>query len=178
SYAHSVIRLLDEALPADGTVSQSFENLTTSSPAFTLPKPFNRRHWGNAHCLSFDEVTLHGPWTIRRSVRNVWLDQILETSAVGAKLRFGFTGNVVALTFDFGKASSEFTYQLDGGEVVSVERDRPDWCGDSGWLRTHLLAEDLPDGRHEVEITVTHGNKPGCRGTHFSLGLIGIVQYE
>ncbi|NQX59672.1 SGNH/GDSL hydrolase family protein [Paenibacillus qinlingensis] len=142
-----------------------------------LPTPLNRHHWGQADTLSFDEVQLEGPWMTRRAAPQMpWVDQILSTSAIGAKLSFSFTGKGVALAFDFGKKSAEFTYQLDGGPAITTCRDRPDWCEDGGWFRIYWIADDLEEGLHQIELEVVHGNREDCAGTNFHVALIGILK--
>ncbi len=167
SYAQSVIELLKRelAMPLDGA---------GELPSL-LPEPLDPLHWGNAWKLPFDAVKLEGPWTIRRYLKHTWIDQAIYTSAVGAKLSFSFRGRGVTLGFDFGKQSAEFRYRLDGGEWKLSERDRPAWCGNDGWFRLFLVADDLDPGEHSLELEVVHGDRPDCTGTNFTLGLIGII---
>lgn len=143
-----------------------------------FPSPLNPKHWGHVTLFPLSKVNLKGPWSLRRSVRLVWADQILETSAIKARLSFDFNGNGLVLVFDFGTHSSEFRYRLDKGEWKTVERDRPDWVGESGWLRSKILEDDLFYGNHTIEIEVVHGNTPESKGTNFRLTHIGIIRYE
>ncbi len=167
SYAQSVIRYLEKELSIE--VSKS----SGSSP---LPAPLEPLAWETVERLSFDEVQGSGPWTIRRSSNSCWIDQLLTTSAVGAKLEFAFTGRGLAMAFDFGKTSSEFRYRVDGGEWQLSGRDRPNWCPDRGWYRLFLIADELPDGPHRCEVEVVHGNREGCTGTRFDLAFIGEIR--
>jgi len=162
-YAESVIQYLTTALDKKGCVT----------PA--LPAPLNAKNCVNARLLPFERVTLQGPWTIRRGTRMPWIERTLTTAAVGAKLSFEFEGEGAIVFFDFGKASSEFRWRLDGGDWQDVVRNRPAWCGASGWIRPFVIAEDLKNVRHSVDIEVTHGNRPECTGTNFDLAFIGVI---
>ncbi|NRF91637.1 hypothetical protein HQN89_11480 [Paenibacillus frigoriresistens] len=66
------------------------------------------------------------------------VDRILSTSAIGAKLSFSFVGKGLALAFDFGKKSAEFSYRLDGADAVITCWERPNWCGDGGMVSNLL----------------------------------------
>ncbi|OPZ23551.1 MAG: hypothetical protein BWZ02_03175 [Lentisphaerae bacterium ADurb.BinA184] len=140
-----------------------------------LPAPLNPRHWQAACALPFSAVSLSGPWIVRRHTGLVWMDQVLETAAPGAKLSFTFTGRGLALGFDFGRSSAEFRYSLDGGEWLASRRDRPGWCGNEGWYRLFTVAEELAPAPHRFELEVVHGNQPDCTGTNFRLALIGVI---
>jgi len=137
------------------------------------PAPLDASHWENTTIIPFDQVRLNGPWTIRRSL-TWWADLMLETSAVGARLSFDFTGSNLCLGFAFGKSSAEFRYRIDDSDWSVSERDRPDWCS-FDWFRLHRVAENLPRGQHHIEIEVIHGNRPECTGANFRLALIGVV---
>jgi lysophospholipase L1-like esterase len=172
SYGQCVIDYLEK----EGLTALDAESDVIDKP---LATPLNVNHWGQVDTLPFDEVQLEGPWMIRRAAAHMpWVDQILGTSAIGAKLSFSFTGKGLALAFDFGKKSAEFTYKLDGAPAITCCRDRPNWCGDSGWFRIYWIADDLEDGLHHIELEVVHGNREECTGTNFHLGLIGIVKQE
>ena len=168
AYAESVNRFLEHEL-----VSSPGEMPLPAGPQ--LPRPLDPENWEHAHALPLSEVELSGPWTTRRHLSMIWMDRLLDTAAVGARLAFEFEGTALTLGFDFGRTSSEFKYRLDGGDWTPVVRERPDWCGDSGWYRLTSIADNLPRHRHRVEIEVTHGNAPNCTGTNFRLGLIGVV---
>lgn len=170
SYGRSVISLLERQLTEQPRADKPV-------PKQPLPQALHRDHWEHTEILPFAEVRLEGPWTIKRATALMpRVDQLLCTSAIGAKLSFTFKGRGLALAFDFGKKSSEFKYRIDGGEVITSNRDRPAWCGDGGWLRTYWIADELPDGEHRCELEVVHGDRDECRGTNFALGIIGIVK--
>ncbi|OPH48455.1 hypothetical protein BC351_08280 [Paenibacillus ferrarius] len=170
SYGQCVIAYLEKELI---TAPDRDSEVTPRS----LASPLNAHHWGNASTLSFEEVQLEGPWLIRRAAAHMpRVDQILTTAAIGAKLSFSFTGKGLALAFDFGKKSAEFTYQLDGGPAITTRRDRPNWCNDGGWFHIYWIADDLEEGLHHIELEVVHGNREDCTGTNFHLGLIGILK--
>jgi hypothetical protein len=168
SYAQSVLAYLAAELrdaPTTALIASGADR----------PAPLDPRHWENASILSWADVELTGPWTLRRWPHLVWMDQVLATAAVGARLSFRFRGRGLALGFDFGTTSAEFRYRLDGGAWVVSARDRPEWCAASGWYRLSVLAEDLMPGDHTCELEVVHGDDPRCTGTNFHLALIGIL---
>ncbi len=174
SYAQSVIGfLVQELVEAPGAKPIPWGK--------DLPVPLSSANWEQASSLSFAQVSLDGPWQVQRWPKLVWIDQVLHTSTPGAKLAFSFSGRGLVLAFDFGKASAEFRYRLDGGEWQTSDRDRPDWCGPDGWYRTFHVADDLKPGKHSFELEVVDGNPAGDRdasrysGTNFDLALIGIV---
>ncbi|MGO4545436.1 GDSL-type esterase/lipase family protein [Paenibacillus sp. 2TAB23] len=170
SYGQCVISYLEKELLTE---------LDTRSGVIPKPlaTPLNVNHWGQVDTLSFDEVQLVGPWITRRARAHLpWVDHMLSTSAVGAKLSFSFTGRGLALAFDFGKKSAEFIYRLDGGPAITSSRERPSWCADGGWFQIYWIANELEDGQHHVELEVVHGNRADCTGTNFHLALIGIVK--
>ncbi|MBL8028456.1 MAG: SGNH/GDSL hydrolase family protein [Fibrobacteres bacterium] len=169
SYGQSVIRYLEKELCNASVNSQ------TAVP-LALPKPLNPMNWEKAAMLGFDAVTWKGPMKIRRWTEVEWIHQAIETSAIGARLEFEFEGRGLSLGFDFGKLSSEFKWSIDGGEWITEVRDRPAWCGNTGWFRISNLCDDLPYGKHKFELEVIHGQRAECMGTRFCLGLIGIIR--
>lgn len=167
SYASAVRGFLDAELLGQGSAG-------AVGVGALRPPPLDPENWERATTLGLADVELTGPWTLRRC-RYWWADQLLETAAVGARLAFDFTGRELCLGFDFGKASAEFRYRIDGGEWVQAVRDRPDWCGESGWFRLFRVPGELPSGPHRMELEVVHGGRPDCTGTNFRLALIGVV---
>ncbi len=69
--------------------------------------------------LSFDEVEFHGPWRIRRSTSNIFMDQIIDTSAIGSKLSFRLRYRVY-IGLDCSSLSAAFRWRIDGGEWSEV----------------------------------------------------------
>lgn len=143
--------------------------------AGALPAPLNPKHWENARILPWDDMTTTGPWQLVRWPHVPWIDQVLTSAAPGATLAFAFSGRGLLLGFDFGKTSSEFRWQLDGGEWHTEKRERYDWVGDQGWFRPTLIADDLKPGKHRFNLVVTHGGAAGCRGTHCRLAFAGVL---
>ncbi len=169
SYGTSVIEFLEKEL-CGATVEEE------CSTEINMPAPLNIQNWESAYLLPFSEVKFQGPFKIRRWTENAFMDQAIETSAVGAKLFLTFEGRGLTLGFDFGKLSSEFRYRIDNEEWVEVVRDRPEWCAESGWFKVYNISDDLPAGKHEFELEVTHGARPECKGTRFCLGFIGVIK--
>ncbi|MBM7567719.1 SGNH/GDSL hydrolase family protein [Paenibacillus sacheonensis] len=176
SYGQSIIAFLERELGVAG--GEPKPERTAGGQAVDgsgLPEPLNPKHWGAVELLPLADIKTEGPWTIRRWPFYEWIDQVLETAAIGAKLSFSFTGRGLSLGFDFGKLSAEFRYRLDGGDWVAVSRNRPDWCADEGWFHTWFLGDELELGKHRMELEVIHGDRPECRGTNFRLALIGVI---
>lgn len=167
-YANSVIEFLEKEL-IGGASSRK------STPR-ALPRPLNASNWEHAIRLRLDTVETEGPWAIHRWPRNEWIDQVLHTSAPGARLRFSARGRCLAIGYDTGKAAADFRYRVDGGPWLAVRVPRPDWVGAAadGEFVMHVLAEDLPAGQHQVEIEVMHGGE-STRGTHFRMVFPGVV---
>ena len=203
AYAKSVMQFLQDELKGDdgfsendakdaefGTLRPGSSELTgtSNSPTDDVAAPSVHKsplkpalhplHWGKTYLLPLSNVNLYGPWVIRRNVHSPWMEYIIDTASIGAKLSFDFEGQGLALGTDFGKAAAEYRYRIDDGQWIQTNRERPDWCGDSGWFRLDTLAQDLAPGKHRLELVVVHGNRPECRGTNFRLGLIGVLRYE
>ena len=167
-YAQSIIQYLQHELiqePHQDAVKYG-EN---------LPAPYNPKNWQNTSMVSFDKIRCEGPWAVR-SWPSGWIDQVLDTAAVGAKLYFSFNGRGLCMGFDFGKTSGEFRYRIDKGEWKESKRERSWWVEDKGWYKLELLEDDLENGDHEVEIEVIHGNGEDCKGTNFRLAFIGVIR--
>lgn len=176
SYGQSVIAYLAKELHGGEAARAAIEAAAANlAGARELASPLNARHWGDLKLLPLDAVETEGPWTLRRWPHLEWVDQALETAAVGAKLAFSFEGRGLTLAFDFGKSSSEFRYRIDGGEWSVSDRSRPYWCGEEGWLRCFFVDDDLAVGKHRIEMEVIHGDTPECTGTNFRLALIGVI---
>lgn len=176
SYAECVIRFLEDewrdAIGGGRAVSEPLACVHFDE----LPPPLDAGAWDRVEVLPFTQARLSGPWTVRRSAKCVWIDQLLVTAAVGARLTIPFLGRGLALAFDFGNTSAEFRYRFDDGDWRVSERDRPDWCPEDGWFRLFLLTDELPAGEHVCELEVVHGDRPKCRGTNFRLALIGVIR--
>lgn len=170
SYASSVIQFLQHELERENKGKQ------IGATGQGLPKPLDDKCWDDVYDLPLADIRTSGPWTIRRWPYYEWIDQVLETSAIGAELSFEFEGRGLALGFDFGKSSAEFRYRIDGGEWQTAQRDRPDWVGADGWYRLFFLGDDWELSRHQFELSVVHGNRPGCSGTNFRLAKAGIIR--
>lgn len=169
SYAQSVIQFLTKELIEE-------PNVKPIPAGKGIPEPVNVLNWGKSHLIPFSEVSLEGPWSIRRWRNHNMIDQVLWTSAIGAKLSFSFKGRGLSMAFDFGKTSAEFRYRLDCGEWIETKRERPWWVGDQGWYKLENLYDDLENKMHEFELEVIHGNREECKGTNFRLIFIGVIE--
>ncbi|PWW07444.1 hypothetical protein DFQ01_102338 [Paenibacillus cellulosilyticus] len=168
AYGESVIRYLKQELAADKV-------LTESRAARTLIEPINSLHWGNAVTMPLTAALTEGPWTIRRWPYYEWVDRVLDTTAPGARLTIPFEGRGIALAIDFGKATAEIRYRLDGGEWRVYELERPDWNGNDGWLRLLTISDELTVGEHQLELETFLGSGTNNKGTNLRLAIIGII---
>ncbi len=169
SYAQSVVKYLEKELITE-------PNMEEIQSGDRLAKPLNLQNWESTELLPLENIKTEGPWVIRRWANLEWIDRILDTSAVGAKLSFDFVGRGLSLGFDFGNYSSEFRYRLDNGEWIEASRPRDWWCPDANWFRIYNVADDLTNGMHHFELEVIHGNTDKCKGTNFRLGLVGVIK--
>ena len=163
-YGQSVIKFLEKEIVAKATTN--IKNLK-----YIIPEPYNENNWEKSYILPISKVELKGPWTVRRCTTVQWMDQVLETSVIGAELSFLFNGRGLILGFDFGRTSTDFEYRLDDGEWANMKWDCPDWCGNDGWYRVSYIGDDLGNIEHKFELKVIYSS----RGTNFRLAMIGIV---
>lgn len=171
SYAEPIIAFCEEAWtrPAAGT--------DAPKPAgAVLPAPLHPGCWEHVRVEDFAAADLEGPWMVRNTPTCLGLDRVLWTTAPGARLRWRFRGRGVMLGFDFGRLSSEVRYRVDGGPWTQTERDRPEWCGDRGWYRPVIVAEDLAPGEHRLELETAAVAVRGGIGTETAIGLLGIIE--
>ncbi|MBD3920133.1 SGNH/GDSL hydrolase family protein [Paenibacillus sp. PR3] len=168
AYGESVIHYLKQELAPDKASVELREDRQ-------LAEPMNPLHWGDAVTLPLTEVQTSGPWTIRRWPYYEWVDRVLDTAAPGARLTIPFVGRGIALGVDFGKATAEIRYRLDGGDWRNYELDRPDWNGNDGWLRLLTISDELEAGAHQLELETFLGNTANNKGTNLRLAIIGII---
>lgn len=170
SYAEPIIAFCEEAWTGPEAQAGRHE------PAgVELPAARDARCWENVRVVDFAAAELMGPWVVRNTPTCLGLDRVLWTTGVGARLRLRFRGRGVMLGFDFGRLSSEVRYRVDGGPWTQTERDRPDWCGDRGWYRPVIVADDLALADHELELETVAVPVRGGMGVETALGLIGII---
>jgi hypothetical protein len=166
SYAQSVIEFLTAELAADKNVAPA---------PVGLPAPLDAGAWERTGFVPFEGIERTGPWMVRRWVAHAWIDQVLQTTAPGAGLRFSFEGRGLVLGFDFGRASSEVRYRVDGGEWQETHRERPAWVGDNGWYRPTVVADDLASGRHTFELETLPCLAGGGRGATTTIAFFGVI---
>jgi hypothetical protein len=162
SYAQAVIAGVEKGLAA-------------KAKSKAIPTPLDPLCWEKPRLVPFAEIERTGPWTERRWGALNWIDQVLFTTAPGAMLRGKFRGGNLVAGFDFGSASSEIRWRIDGGAWQASARDRPAWCGASGWYRPLVLAENLKPGAHTFELETVHGNTPDCTGCTTCIPFIAAV---
>jgi len=79
------------------------------------------------------------------------------------------------LTPDYDERTRVVRWRIDRGEWQTSVRDRPVWCGVSGWYRPLVLAETLKSGPHTFELETIHGNTPDCKGCTTCIPFIASV---
>lgn len=168
SYAQSVI-----ALCAAEWTDAGEEKVAARE---NLPPARDPRCWANVRLLELDTPERAGPWTLRRWGGCPGMDRVLHTTAGGARLRLVFAGRGLVLGFDFGQLSGEVRYRIDAGAWQTTARDRPAWCGDSGWFRPVVIADELETGRHEFELETLAVAVPGGIGGVTAIGLLGVIE--
>jgi len=162
SYAQAVIALVNKAL-------------ALKSPPHALPAPLDEGCWERPRLLPFAGLERSGPWTERRWGSRNWIDQVLFTTAPGARLRGTFRGRNLIAGFLFGRTSSEFRWRIDGGAWQVSQRDRPEWAGAAGWYRPFVLAENLRAGNHTFELETCFGDTAECHGATTCIAFFGSV---
>jgi lysophospholipase L1-like esterase len=135
----------------------------------SLPKPLEANHWEHARLIPLSSIQLSNTFYLKRSSTQAFVDDVIFSSAVGATIKIPFSGRGLVLVFDFGKRSSEFRYSIDNDVVEVSKRDRPSWCGNSGWLRPFVIGGNLDLKPHQLTLEIIHGNRPDCEGTLFEL---------
>lgn len=166
SYAQAVIQFLEQ----ERALSKK-----TSDSSSSLPPAMNALCWENTRFINLDDVSFHGSWITRRWLHHPWLDQIADTSSVGARLSFTFEGRGLALGLDFGRNSAEFRYRIDDQPWKLSERHRESWLPSEGLLTLYLVNDELEKKNYRFELEVIHGDQKDCTGTNFRLGFVGII---
>lgn len=133
--------------------------------------PLNAGCWENASILPLEEINFRFPFYLRRTATQAYIPYVLTCNAAGASIEFTVQCEKLYLVFDFGSASCEFRYSIDGKDCGVSKRDRPSWCGMNGWLRPFKI-DCGSRGRHTVRLEILHGKGAGCKGTAFDLAYI------
>lgn len=168
-YAQAVMAFLAEGLAKGGPAAGA--SRPPQRPAALVPGA-----WERVRLLPLATLNWTGPWTLRRWTSCPGITQVLMTVAPGAGLRVDFAGRGLLLAFDFGKASGEIRYRLDGGAWEESQRDCPSWAGEAGWLRPLVITEDLAPGPHRFELETLPGPGSAGRGSRTALGLVGVIE--
>jgi lysophospholipase L1-like esterase len=138
---------------ADG-VFQLINNLvsSTSTSDYLFPSTFQSYQWEKLTILPLHHLDFKYPFVLRRHALQVFAPYVLSCFVSDATLVINFTGTGLLMTFDFGRHSGEFMYRVNQGNWITSKRDRPNWVGHSGWLRTMKIVDRLDKGNHRVEI--------------------------
>lgn len=146
-----------------------------SAEPLELPPPLTPGAWDHVGFVPLAEVVRTGPWTLRRWSAHAWIDQVLHCTAPAATLRCEFVGRGLVVAFDFGHASGEIRYRVDGGDWTATARERPAWLGDTGWFRPTVIAEDLAPGAHIFELETLPAIHAGRVATTTTLAFFGVL---
>jgi hypothetical protein len=140
-----------------------------------LPAARHAGCWERVEALPLEVAERTGPWGLHRWFTCLGMDRALHATVPGAALRIPFTGRGLVVGFDFGRLSSEVRHRVDGGEWRQTQRDRPAWCGDSGWFRPLVVADDLPVAAHVLELEAVAVPVPQGCGTRTTIGLLAAL---
>ena len=154
-YAQPVIEFLEDELQEKGAQQDKKK----------LPAPTDARNFENLKEIPMSEWGIMPPWTVLRELQTPWFDRVCYTAADGARLSLRFKGRMLACCMSFGKRSGVLHYSIDGGETVVYRGNRCEWVPDKGWCIPELLAHDLAEGEHVLELTVRYEPSPECKGT-------------
>jgi lysophospholipase L1-like esterase len=156
-YAEAVNQYLENELSApDGEPIRCAE---------LLPEPFNARNFEHTTVIPFEKITCDGAWCEIREYASPWYRNALFSCASGASLSFDFEGRALCGTVGFGKTSGKFCYRIDGGEWQEYVGERDWWVPESNWTCSILFCDDLPEGKHHVEMVCKHAGLTHCQGT-------------
>lgn len=169
SYVEPVIALCEDAWTGSG----SADEVRRAAP---VPTPLHPGCWERVRVVDLTSAEVEGPWVLRNTATCLGLDRIWWTVAPVARLGLSFVGRGLVIGFDFGRLSGEVRYRIDGGAWTQTERDRPEWCGDRGWYRPVVVAEDLAPGGHRLELETVAVAVRGGLGTETAIGLLGIIE--
>jgi lysophospholipase L1-like esterase len=141
----------------------------------SLPARLDSACWERVSRAREQDMVGEGGWTWRHGEFSPGLTEVWHAMAPGARLRGRFHGRGLVLGFDFGHLAGEVRCRVDGGDWHRTERDCPAWCGDCGWVRLWLVADDLPPGEHHWELETLSAQRGGRWTSLTLLGLIGII---
>ncbi|MBR4072386.1 MAG: SGNH/GDSL hydrolase family protein [Clostridia bacterium] len=127
-----------------------------------MPEPYNDKCWQYIEEISFDDVKTFGSWSVAREVYIPWFEERLITYGLNDSLEFSFEGRGLSIIFSYGKTSGLVEYQLDGGQWQKYSCERYWWMPEENYVNTVKFFDDLPYGKHNFKMRITHGNIEGC----------------
>ena len=140
-----------------------------------LLEPLHPDHWEQAHALAWPSVERIGPWRLTHERRLPSVTYMLFTASLRAGLKCRFHGRGVILRRNVNGRAAGYRYRFDGGAWRASDDALPDWgVNASDWVREEVLATDLPDGEHELELYTTFAK--GAKGSNFELAAIGVIR--
>lgn len=162
-YAQPVIELLQTALHGD-------------EPARILPAPLYGDDWSGAYTVPWEEVRRIGPWRLNREYRIAAVDRIMTSYSPDAMLEARFRGTGVVVHQKYNFYAADIAYRLDGGDWLRVIEERYDWSKDAkNWIRSCVLAIDLANAEHRLELRGVWGEKECAAGINMEISCIGVL---
>lgn len=155
-YAEAIIGLLKDPL--------IFNHSRLINRIFNPSNP-----WETGQLLPLQILPFSTPFYLRNIKSQGRAQYEIFTAVPEASFTFEFYGTGLVLVFDFGKLSGEVMIQVDDLPPSTSERDRPEWVGDSGWLRPIHVIEKLPLKIHRCAIKNLKSTGLRATGTHFRL---------
>jgi lysophospholipase L1-like esterase len=156
-YADGVFQLIKDLL------------MSTSTSDYVFPNAYQSYHWQRLSLLPLHDLNFTHPFVLKRHALQVFAPYMLSCHVPGETLIINFTGTGLLLTFDFGRHSGEIMYRVNQGNWITSKRDRPNWVGNSGWLRTMKIVDKLNQGNHQVEIKTLSAQDANCWWSNFDI---------
>ncbi len=164
-YAKSITRLFNAAwnapLAADAKITPH-----------TMPKPLDELSYSRARLVDIKEAAVESGWTIdpdwapkeKVGTRAGFVHvPMLVAEAAGATLKFKFEGTAVGIFVPAGPDAGTVEYRIDGGAAKTQDLFTH-WSGGLHIPWAFVLAADLSQGKHELELRVAEKSNEKSKG--------------
>ncbi len=143
---------------------------TIPSPALTPRKPLDPFNYQKGRFIPITKAKVKTDWTRIKNWETAEQKcnysgpvDILEAQKPGATLTLDFTGSAIGISAICGFDAGMVTYRIDNKKSITFD------FFDSYCLKFHrpvhhLLAADLPPGRHTLTLQITKQKNPKSRG--------------
>lgn len=161
-YANSMSRLFDECFRNDSLSGCGMDIVKE----YALPEPIDKFSYCNGKFHSIQNAVLESGWSIDEnwapsdniSTRAGFVNiPVLKATEAGAKLKLSFSGCSIGMLLLAGPDTGKISYSIDGalsGTINTVTK----WSHNLYLPWVKMFAAGLPDGDHEIEITLLSGN--------------------